>query len=57
MDSIAKHKKKLGIYYEPDLFPAVTLVTTLGTCVIFASGKVNFVGAKSIENLHEILSI
>jgi TATA-box binding protein (TBP) (component of TFIID and TFIIIB) len=44
-------KRMIGMFYEPELFPAVKLSTQKGTCLIFTSGKVNFVGVKSSEGL------
>lgn len=46
-----RKQKKIGIFYCPELFPGLKVVTDVGTAIIFASGKVNFVGLKFEETL------
>jgi TATA-box binding protein (TBP) (component of TFIID and TFIIIB) len=48
--------KKIGIYYEPELFHAIRIVTDCGTAIIFSTGKINFLGSKSRDALEWVQS-
>jgi TATA-box binding protein (TBP) (component of TFIID and TFIIIB) len=55
-DRIAIPKNKIGIFYEPELFHAVKIVTDNGTCLLFSTGKINYLGSKSDIMLEWVVS-
>lgn len=42
--------------YEPEVFPGLVWRTKKGTVLIFSSGKLLFMGVKSIEDLHKLFN-
>jgi len=38
--------------YEPEIFPGMTVFLTTCTAVLFSSGKINFLGARCVSELH-----
>jgi TATA-box binding protein (TBP) (component of TFIID and TFIIIB) len=49
-------KNRVGIFYEPELFHAVKIVTDNGTCLLFSTGKINYLGSKSYDMLEWVVS-
>jgi TATA-box binding protein (TBP) (component of TFIID and TFIIIB) len=49
-------ENKIGIFYEPELFHAVKIVTDNGTCLLFSTGKINYLGSKSEIMLEWVVS-
>ena len=41
----------LSLKYNDQLFPGASIKFSIGTAVVFSSGKINFVGCKTIHNL------
>jgi len=39
-------------FYEPEIFPGMTMFLTGCTAVLFSSGKINFLGARCVSDLH-----
>lgn len=46
-----------NIRFNPEIFPAAYLTTGRGTCCLFSSGAVNFVGFKTIDMLNKVFYI
>jgi TATA-box binding protein (TBP) (component of TFIID and TFIIIB) len=51
-----KPYKEIGISYEPELFHGIRICTNIGTCIMFATGKVNYLGSSSIDKLNWVAS-
>ena len=51
MDSL-----KIGIFYEPEIFHGLRICTNIGTGIMFASGKVNYLGSSSVDKLNWVAS-
>jgi len=42
---------KIGIYYEPECFHAIKVISDIGTAMIFSNSVINYVGSKSKNEL------
>lgn len=45
-----------AVEYEPEVFPGLIWHLKEGTCLIFSSGKILMMGAKSVEQLRQVES-
>ena len=52
----ARDPLKIGIFYEPELFHGLRICTNIGTGIMFASGKVNYLGSSSVDKLQWVMS-
>jgi len=46
-----KEESKLNIMYEPEIFHAIKVTSDYGYGLIFSTGKINYLGIKSVNNL------